>query len=98
MAKIIDNPKGFKVIAIRGIELMKFIPMAMGICDYCGQVSFDGFYIPVLNAYYCSKCYDDWCKRAEYYEEDRPYEENNFNKMLAQLKQHNLLEEVTNEI
>lgn len=98
MAKIIDNPKGFKVIAIRGIELMKFIPMAMGICDYCGQASFDGFYIPVLNSYYCPKCYEEWCKRAEYYEEDRPYEENNFNKMLAQLKQHNLLEEATNEI
>lgn len=96
MAKVIDNPKGFKVIQIRGVELMKFTPMAMGICDYCGQASLDGFYIAVLNSYYCPKCYEEWCKRAEYFDEDRPFEESNFNRMLAQLKQHDLLE-VENE-
>ena len=36
---------------------------------------------------------EGWCKRAEYFEEDRPYEENSFNRMVTWLKEKNLLEE-----
>ena len=93
MAKIVSNAKGFKVIEIKAVELMEVVPQSVGICDYCGQASLDGYYIAVLNAYYCPTCYNSWCKRAEYFEEDRPYEENSFNRMLMWLKEKNLLEE-----
>lgn len=93
MAKVINNSKGFKVIQVKAVELIGVIPHAMGICDYCGQASLDGYYIAVLNSYYCSDCYNDWCKRAEYFEEDRPYEENSFNRMLGLLKSKGLIED-----
>ena len=56
MAKVINNSKGFKVIQVKAVELIGVIPHAMGICDYCGQASLDGYYIAVLNSYYCSDC------------------------------------------
>jgi hypothetical protein len=97
MAKIVKNAKGFKVIQIKAVELMEIIPQSIGMCDYCGQASLDGYYIAVLNAYYCPACYNNWCKRAEYYEEDRPYEEKSFNRTVALLKEKNLLEEETED-
>jgi hypothetical protein len=49
-----------------------------GICDYCGKVSDNGYYIAVINQWFCPKCYEEWKKDARYYPEDRPVEERNY--------------------
>ena len=37
-----------------------------------------GYYIAVLNQWYCPKCYDEFCKRAKYYQEDTGTEKRNY--------------------
>ena len=51
---------------------------SLGICDYCGQVHVKGYYIAVLNQWFCTKCYEEWNEDARYYPQDRPVEERNF--------------------
>ena len=92
MAEIVNNPKGFKVIKIKATELMDIIFGSLGICDYCSNASFEGYYIAVLHSYYCPDCYEDWMKRCEYYEEDAPYENQNFNAVVESLKKKGYLE------
>lgn len=47
----------------------------LGICDECGEFSFDGgFLVPVLNHWQCKECFEDWQSRAKYYPEDAPFE------------------------
>ena len=67
------NEKGFTVYEMTGVETMEF--GGYGICDYCNRAALKGYLIPVLNHYYCEKCYNNWLERAEYYEEDRWFEE-----------------------
>ena len=60
----------------------------LGLCDSCCFYSPKGYYIPVLNSYYCPKCFEDWLTRARRYESDVPYENNkieNFEFMLRVL-------------
>ena len=73
MARKFINEKGFTVYEMTGAETMKF--GGYGICDYCNEGAVKGYLIPVLNHYYCEECYNNWLKRAEYYEEDRWFEE-----------------------
>ena len=49
-----------------------------GICDYCNTPAEKGYYIAVLNQWYCPKCYDEFCKRAKYYQEDTGTEKRNY--------------------
>lgn len=49
-----------------------------GICDYCGTPSENGYYIAVLNKWYCPKCYEDFKKRAVWRHHDYVIEERNF--------------------
>ena len=49
-----------------------------GICDYCGKVSDNGYYIAVLNSWYCPKCYKRWRTSARPYDSDKPIERRNF--------------------
>ena len=49
-----------------------------GICDSCGQPSERGYYIAVLNKWYCNKCFLDFKSHATYYPQDRPIEERNY--------------------
>ena len=42
---------------------------------FINEKGFTGYLIPVLNHYYCEKCYNEWVESAEYYEEDRWFEE-----------------------
>lgn len=58
----------------------------LGICDWCNSASSVGFYIAVLNQWYCPKCYQSWCQRATYYPEDAEIENRNF------INMQNLLE------
>lgn len=48
MAKIVDNPKRFKVIELSRNELAKI--GGIGICDRCNGTSNTGYYVAVLNA------------------------------------------------
>lgn len=49
-----------------------------GICDYCGTTSGNGYYIAVLNHWYCPKCFEDWKRTARYYPRDADVERMNF--------------------
>ncbi len=65
MAKKVDNEKGFLVIEVSAAELSAKAG-GYGICDYCNTPAEKGYYIAVLNQWYCPKCYDEFCKRAKY--------------------------------
>lgn len=80
MANIKDNKKGFKVIQISRKELVEELGQygAIGICDYCNETAFTGYYIAVLNQWFCPKCYQAWYHRATYYPEDAKVENRNF--------------------
>lgn len=49
-----------------------------GLCDYCGWWSDNGYYIAVLNKWYCPECYEKFKADAKYYPQDRQIEERNF--------------------
>lgn len=80
MAKIVENKKGFKIIEVSLIDIIR--QGGLGVCDYCnGRISGKGYYIAVLNAIYCEKCYNRWISNAEYYIEDMDIERHNFDYM-----------------
>ena len=65
MAKIIENKKGFKVIKTTGRELLK---IGCGdICDNCNKTSKNGYFVAVLNRWFCPTCYKKWYKFATNY-------------------------------
>lgn len=80
MANIKDNKKGFKVIQVSRNELMDKLGQygAMGICDRCNGTASTGYYIAVLNQWFCPHCYQEWYHRATYYPEDTKVENKNF--------------------
>lgn len=86
MAEIVEA-KEFKVIKLSLIELQEVEGgYSVGICDSCGKASFEGYYIAVLNCYYCPECFENWLQRAKYYPEDKPIEDKNFNYWKKQLQ------------
>ena len=85
MAEIIANEKGFKVIKVSMVDCAHM--GGMGICDWCNDgILSDGYFVAVLDSVMCRKCYEDWCSRAEYYEEDSDFEARNFNHMKKVLR------------
>lgn len=77
MAKIHQNDKGFKVI--RTETLTEALSLGgIAICDSCNKASYTGYYIAVLNSWYCDNCYDEWYSTAKRYDEDSAIEERNF--------------------
>ena len=50
----------------------------IGVCDSCMESPEVGYYVAVLNQWFCKKCYEEWLQRAERYQEDIPYEERNY--------------------
>ena len=91
MAKAFTNEKGFKIIECSARENIQ-LGGGMGICDFCGNhyatFSTTGYYIAVLNSWYCKDCYKDWLNSATYYQEDARIEARNFEyyKQLLQIK------------
>ena len=73
MAKIEKTEKGFVIIKTTVTESYDW--GGYGICDNCNKVTFDGVLIPVLNMWFCEKCYKNWYEHAEYYPEDKEFEE-----------------------
>ena len=80
MAKIFENKKGFKVIEATRGEMMCALSEygCVGICDSCGKSKPDGYYIAVLNCWYCKDCFNKWYMLAKYYPEDAEIENRNF--------------------
>ncbi len=65
------------------------------VCDTCNnEIHSDDvcYYIPVLNRVFCNKCFDEWVKDAEYYQEDAAYEKRYFDMTKAALKEEELWE------
>lgn len=85
MAEIVENSKGFKVIKMSSVETCQALG-GMGICDCCNTGPREGYYIAVLNSWYCEKCYKSFIDYAHNYPEDRRIESNNFEKVINQLK------------
>ena len=79
MAKIIENDKNFKVIQFSYVEMMRLTGNVCPVCDRCldRKVS-KGYYIAVLNQWFCPKCYKKWLKRAVKHPEDERVETENF--------------------
>lgn len=77
MAKKVENPKGFLVIEVSAAELFAKVG-GYGICDYCNTPAEKGYYIAVLNKWYCPDCYAEFCNRAKYYQEDAVTEKESY--------------------
>lgn len=83
MAKKAEDCGEFLVIECTASELARAVH-SPGICDWCGKRKPSGYYIAVLNHWYCPGCYAQWRVRAEYYHQDRVVEEKNY-RMYARL-------------
>ena len=77
MANIEENKKGFKIIQVSRIEMVDKCD-SFGICDSCNETAETGFYIAVMNQWFCPKCYQNWYRRARRYPEDVAIENKNF--------------------
>ena len=76
MAKQIEFGK-FLIIECTARELYVACG-GLGICDSCGTPSGKGYYIAVLNQWFCPSCYEEWKSTAHYYPEDADIERKNF--------------------
>ena len=83
MAKKADDCGKFLVIQCTAAEMRRAVG-SPGICDWCGKRKPSGYYIAVLNRWYCPACYPQWRIRAEYCPQDRVVEEKNY-RMYARL-------------
>ncbi len=81
MAYIYKNKKGFKVIRTENRTEALMLGGA-GICDWCNNTSKTGYYVAVLNEWFCDKCFHDWYLRATFYKEDMEIEMKNYNRFL----------------
>ena len=78
MAEIVEFDK-FKIIKATADEMRKVTRMfSFGICDYCGGQPRVGYYIAVINRWYCQECFDNFKERAKWYRQDSMIEERNF--------------------
>lgn len=77
--KEITTDKGFLVMEVSQQELLSALgEMTLGRCDCCFDAPEIGYYIAVLNQWFCKECYDKWLQTAEYYPEDRRVELRNY--------------------
>lgn len=77
-------PNGLRYIPMTMVEAMKIF-WWLWICDNCNWGNFGKWnaYIPVLNKWYCKKCFEDWKKRAKFYPDDVKFEENNIQYVIS---------------
>ena len=87
MAEICENSKKFKVIKLNYAEAIICFRNPTPVCDSCLNPFFSyGYYIAVLNRFYCPDCYRKWLKRAKNYKEDAAVENYNFEYYAEKLK------------
>lgn len=80
MAKRIEAGK-FLVIECTARELMDAVGTDACLCDWCCRrcnPRETGYYIAVLNHWYCGECYRSWKKSARWYPDDADIERKNF--------------------
>lgn len=80
MAKQVEQGK-FLVIECTAGELMNAVGTDLCMCDWCNKgclPSDKGYYIAVLNQWYCEKCYTEWAESAVWYPEDADVQHKNF--------------------
>lgn len=65
---------GLTVYKMTAEEAKKVFPGGLGVCDFCNTKTKDGYYMPVLNHYYCNPCFNAWKLRAKRYPEDSWFE------------------------
>lgn len=78
--KEITNDKGFKVLEVSRVDLVNRLADrgCQGICDGCLSSPEIGYYVAVLNMWFCKKCYEEWLETADYYPEDSRVEIRNY--------------------
>lgn len=78
--KDFSNDKGFLILEVSREELISALGDrgCIGVCDACFSSPESGYYVAVLNQWFCKECYEKWHKRAEYYPEDSKIEERNY--------------------
>lgn len=77
MARIVENDKGFKVIAL---SIEDILTLDWGtVCMHCnGSTAEEAYYIAVSHDTMCKDCYEKWVKTAKRYPEDIRYENRQF--------------------
>ena len=65
---------GLTVYKMTAEEVIKTFPGGLGRCDFCNIQTKEGYYIPVLNRYYCNSCFNAWKLRSRNYPEDAWFE------------------------
>ena len=89
MAIQYQNDKRFLIIKMTWREYVAATD-TWGWCDLCGTNDFTqtgyGYYIPVINQWYCQKCYEQWYEGATHYRVDIEKERQAFNEMKSKLE------------
>lgn len=63
------TPQGYYYAKVNALECTRW--GGYGICDTCGKPFIeDGHLVFVLNSCICGKCFEDWQRRAQVWEED----------------------------
>ncbi len=81
MAQVVENKAGFKVIGVSRRELVEKLGHigAIGICDFCASSPEQGYYVAVLDQWYCPKCYNRFIRENQPNTDDKRFEGNRFN-------------------
>ena len=81
------NDKNLLIIKMTWREYVA-ITDSFGICDCCGTQQFDnrGYYVALVNDWYCPTCLDAYLKGAKRYSVDLEKERYNFNNVVSKLK------------
>lgn len=90
MANPVKNDKRFLIIEMTWREYVA-AQDCWGWCCLCGTNDFSdnggvGFYIPVINQWYCKNCYDQWYAGATHYRVDIEKERQSYNEMKSKLE------------
>lgn len=74
----VKNSEGFLILRVKNEELAKATNQGYCVCDSCFSSPDEGYYVAVLNMWFCPKCYVKWKKTAIRYSEDIPVETKNY--------------------
>lgn len=80
MIKEFENSKGFLILEVSRERMVERLEKygCLGICDTCLCIPEVGYYVAVLNIWFCKECFDDWYSYAVRYQEDIPIERKNY--------------------
>ena len=86
MATQVKNKKGFLIIKMSWREYVAATD-TFGFCSCCGTQSFpeDGYYVAMVNDWYCKTCYDAYISGATHFKVDLEKERLAFNDMKNKL-------------